>query len=180
MANHRQGNSWRLMLVSLSSVWIYWSTITSGWTQNTRVCGPTTQHCISGQQTTIASLGLTVMQSVSPFSGCSRTFHSWCTQTTLCNHFNTTHCPSHRLYIAMEHFDSMLILGLAHPSKSAWPLVLHMIPKKKSGSWHPCSSYWALSAATVLVSYPLPCIHDHTASLTGAIFLKIFLWAYRF
>jgi hypothetical protein len=86
-----------------------------------------------------------------------------------------------KLAVAKREFDTLLRKGIVRPSHSPWASPLHMVLKKDSTSWRPCGDYRALNSVTRFDSYPIPHIHDITASLHSAtIFSKIDLVrAYR-
>ncbi|TNN11539.1 Retrovirus-related Pol polyprotein, partial [Schistosoma japonicum] len=76
--------------------------------------------------------------------------------------------------IAKNELDYMIDLGIIRPSSSPWLSPLHMAPKKDSNDWRPSGDYRRLNAQTTPYRYPLPHIHDLTATLKGmTVFLKI-------
>jgi cleavage and polyadenylation specificity factor subunit 1 len=79
-----------------------------------------------------------------------------------------------KLAVAKKVFGEMLARGIIRPSNSSWSSPLHMVAKKDPGSWRPCGDYRALNNVTKHDSYPIPHIHDITASLQGStVFSRI-------
>ena len=74
----------------------------------------------------------------------------------------------------------MLQLRIIRPSSSAWSSPLHLVPNK-TGHWHPCGNYHALNTITVPDHYPIPHLHDFSATLHGTtVFSKLDLTSIDF
>lgn len=149
-----------------------------------RVCDPITRRYFSGQQTTISCLGLAAEQPKFPFlrllAECLSLTHTddsplpsehnvvYHTETRGSSvFFRLWRLAPDRLRIAKEEFDQILSLGLIRSSKTSWSSALHVMPKKKSGSWHPCGYCRTLNAVTVPGHCHLPHIHDFAVGLAG-------------
>ena len=70
--------------------------------------------------------------------------------------------------ISKEEFDTLIKLGIARRSNSAYSSPLHVVPKP-CGGWRPCGDYRRLNESTEFDRYPIPRIHDFTSNLAGKI-----------
>ena len=81
-----------------------------------------------------------------------------------------------KLKVAKKYFEVMCAVGICRRSDSPWSSGLHMVPKK-DGTIRSCRDYRRLNGRTSGDSYPIPHLHDFTASLSGSrIFSKVDLF----
>lgn len=76
-----------------------------------------------------------------------------------------------KLRAARCEFDSLLQMGIFHPSSNQWASPMHLIPKAL-GEWCPCGDYHRLNLSSMPDRYPIPHIQDFYASLAGCVFFS--------
>ena len=81
-----------------------------------------------------------------------------------------------KLEIAKKEFEKLVELGVCYRGKSEWASPL-MVAPKPCGGWRVCGDYRRLNAATPDDKYPVKCLTDFNAKLSGmTIFSKVDLF----
>jgi len=93
------------------------------------------------------------------------------------NYWPASQCTS---LMSFQRSSRLLIRNLSicckrhiRPSFSSWSSILHVVPEKNPGDWHPCGDYWDLNNVTTPDHYPISHIQDFTTTLHGLLFFLV-------